>query len=148
MAVRCSTTILSLSSGSAFLLFLLNRYLPSRNARDIPHASNGHEDSMAVAILNPRRQSLFQHRITIEIPATKVKSGLDSDEILARFTQGFFGGWIFSLERWFFHLTRLSVTNLDGRYQYFAILLVEVAGEGALLLLTDRRKHQALATST
>lgn len=116
-----STTILSLGSGSAFLLFLLNRYLPSRNASNIPRASYGHENSVAVAILNPRRQNLFQHRITIEIPAAKLKHGLDNDEILARFTQGFFGGWIFSPERWFFHLTGLSVTNLDGKYPYLAI---------------------------
>lgn len=117
-ALRYYTTILTLSSGSAFLLFILNRYTPSRNARNLPRATHGHEASAAVAILNSRNQNLFQHRIAIEIPVTRLKPGLDSDEILARFTQGFFGGWIFSPERWFFHLTRLSVTNLDGKFQF------------------------------
>lgn len=117
-ALRHYTTILTLTSGSAFVVFLLNRYLPSRGARDLPRATHGHEASAAVTILNPRKQALFQHRITIEIPATRLKPGLDNDEILACFTQGFFGGWIFSPERWFFHLTRLSVTNLDGKHQF------------------------------
>lgn len=117
-ALRYYATILTLGSGSAFLLFLHNRYLPSRNARNLPQATHGHGNSDAVAILNPRKQNLFQHRITIDIPASRLKPGLDNDEILARFTQGFFGGWIFSPERWFFNLTRLSITSLDGKYQF------------------------------
>ncbi|KAG6354353.1 hypothetical protein INS49_004370 [Diaporthe citri] len=99
-ALRYYTTILTLSSGSAFLVFMLNRYLPSRNARNLTRATHGHETSAAVAILNPQKQDLFQHRITMEIPTTRLKPGLDNNEILARFTQGFFGGWIFSPERW------------------------------------------------
>lgn len=68
-----------------------------------------------MAILNPLQKDLYQHRITIEIPASQLKSSLDNDEILARFTQGFFGGWIFSPERWFFQVTGLSLTNIDGK---------------------------------
>lgn len=109
-------TIFAITSSSAFLLFLLHRYQPSWEAKDIPLPTHGHSDSAAVAILNPLQQDLYQHRITIEIPAIRLKSaGLDNDEILARFTQGFFGGWIFSPERWFFQVTGLSVTNIDGK---------------------------------
>lgn len=122
-ALRYYATILTLGSGSAFLLFLHNRYLPSRNARNLPQATHGHDNSDAVAILNPRKQNLFQHRITIDIPASRLKPGLDNDEILARFTQGFFGGWIFSPERWFFNLTRLSITSIDGKYQIPSYIL-------------------------
>lgn len=129
-SLRHSTTILTLSSGSALLLFLFQRYLPSRSARNIPRATHGHENSVAVAILNPQKQELFQHRITIDIPATQLRSGLDSDEILARFTQGFFGGWIFCPERWFFQITGLSVTNLNGELQYLAKCWNRLSGKG------------------
>lgn len=114
--LRDSTTLLSLSSGSVILLFLLNRYIPSCSARLVPRATWGHETSLAVTVLNPRRQDLFQHAITLDIPASQLKSGIDNEEVLTRFTQGFFGGWIFSPERWFFAFTGLSVTNLDGKY--------------------------------
>lgn len=126
-ALRYYTTVLTLTSGSAFVVFLINRYLPSRNAKNLPRATQGHEKSAAVVILNPRTKRLFQHRIAIDIPATRLKHGLDSDEILARFTQGFFGGWIFSPERWFFQLTRLSVTNLDGKCQFSSWISVYIA---------------------
>lgn len=139
-ALRYYATILTLSSGSAFLLFLHNRYLTSRNARNLPLATHGHDTSAAVAILNPRKQNLFQHGITIDIPASRLKPGLDNDEILARFTQGFFGGWVFSPERWFFILTRLSITSLDGRYQ----CLVAYGHD----LLTGLPKHQVSTKST
>jgi hypothetical protein len=119
--LRYPKSILAIGSGSALLFFLLGRYQASWKASDIPLATHGHENSAAVSILNPLQQDLFQHRISIEIPASQIKTGLGNDEVLARFTQGFFGGWIFSPERWFFHLTGLSLTNLDGKYR---ILLV------------------------
>lgn len=114
VGLHYSKTIFAIGSGSAFLLFLPHRYQPSWKASDLPLATHGHENSAGVAILNPLQQDLYQHRITIEIPASQIKPGLDNDEILAHFTQGFFGGWIFSPERWFFQLTGLSVTNIDG----------------------------------
>lgn len=128
-AIRYYTTVLTLSSGPAILVFLLNRYLPSRNARNLPRATHGHETSAAVTILNPQKKDLFQHRITVDIPAARLKAGLGNDEILARFTQGFFGGWIFTPERWFFHITRLSVTNLDGKYQFLVASWYRMPGK-------------------
>lgn len=144
-ALRYPRTMLTVASGSAFLLFLADRYLPSRNARNIPQAAHGHETSVAVNILNPRKQKLFQHRVTIEIPAARLKPGLGNDEILARFTRGFFGGWIFSPERWFFQLTGLSLTGLSGKYRLVAASWHKLA-EKSILLLTDHRNQPGFDT--
>lgn len=144
-ALRYPRATLTVASGSAFLLFLVDRYLPSRNARNIPQAAHGHETSVAVNILNPKRQKLFQHRITLQIPAARLKPGLENQEILARFTQGFFGGWIFSPERWFFQLTRLSITNLSGKYQLVAASWQKTGGK-SILLLTDHRNQPGFNT--
>lgn len=131
--LRCPKTILAISSGSAFLFFFLHRYQVSWQARNIPFATHGHEKSVAVSILNPLRQDLFQHRITIEIPTSRIKTGLVNDDVLARFTQGFFGGWIFSPERWLFCLTGLSLTNIDGEYRSVPAFWYWIAGEIAFV---------------
>lgn len=139
-ALRYPPVMLTAASGPALVLFLVERYLPSRNARNIPQAAPGHEASAAVNILNPQKQKLFQHRITIEIPAARLKPGLGNEEILARFTQGFFGGWIFSPERWFFQLTRLSITNLSGKYRLVAASWHKLEGKSTLLLTAHRNQ--------
>ncbi|KAG8164442.1 hypothetical protein KVR01_006360 [Diaporthe batatas] len=107
------TTLAILSSGSALLFVVLHRYQSSWKASNIPLATHGHENSVAVTKLNTLKRDLYQHRITLEISANRLKPGIENNEILARFTQGFFGGWVFSPERWFFNYTRLSLTNTD-----------------------------------
>lgn len=114
--LRYPKTTLAISTGSAFLFFVLHRYQASWKAIGLPLATQGHENSVAVAKLNPLKRDLFQHRITIEIPANRLESGIGNNEILARFTQGFFGGWVFSPERWLFNITGLSLTDTDSKY--------------------------------
>lgn len=77
-------------------------------------ATFGHETSYAMSIMNPRHQDVFQHKLSLEIPIVRLRSGIEDDEILALFTKGFFGGWVFTPERWLFKLTRLSVGNFEG----------------------------------
>lgn len=113
--IRSPATVLSIGTGSALLCFLYNRFQPSRNARDIPGATVGHESSYAMSIMNPRNQELFQHRLILKIPAAKLRAGITEKEVLALFTKGFFGGWIFTPERWLFILTGISFANFEGR---------------------------------
>jgi hypothetical protein len=135
-------TILTISSGSAFLfLTTLYRYEASWQAQNLPLATHGHTKSTAVSVLNPLQQDLYQHRITIDIPTSRIKGGLllGNDEILARFTRGFFGGWIFSPERWLFCLTGLVLTKVEGEYLPSDILMLwdPVCCQGAIRSLTD-----------
>lgn len=114
VSLQSPKTILSLGTGSALLILLYDRYRPSRNAQDLPNATVGHETSYAMSIMNPRHQRVHQHKLTLKIPAARLRRGITDSEVLALFTKGFFGGWVFTPERWLFRLTRLSLCNFEG----------------------------------
>lgn len=44
-----------------------------------------------------------------------MKKNITDDEILARFNQGFFGGPAFTIERWLFCISHLSLTNTSSK---------------------------------
>ncbi|KUI64332.1 hypothetical protein VM1G_12067 [Cytospora mali] len=108
------STILILGTGSALSMLLYDLYWPCWNARDAPTAAFGHESSYAMSIMNPQHQKVFQHKLTLKISTAHVRSGITDDEVLALFTKGFFGGWVFTPERWLLSFTRLSLGDFEG----------------------------------
>lgn len=92
-------------------LYQLTR--PSRNHQFSHRATPGHEHSLAFTLLNPRGNRTEQDRFSVCLVGPAV-AGLSDREILARFTRGFFGGWVFTPERWIFAVTGFSGLDQDG----------------------------------
>lgn len=55
--------------------------------------------SSTFKIINPRHHVVATDNVSQNLPARSLE-GLDDEKILALFTSGFFGGFVFSLERW------------------------------------------------
>lgn len=91
--------------------------IPLRNIKVLYQATRGHENSFPMSIANPKGYPVDQESYSLIIPSSKLKVAISDEEILARFTKGFFGGWSFTLERWFFCLTRLSLLKSTGLLQ-------------------------------
>lgn len=62
-------------------------------------ASEGLLTSSTFNIINPRHHVVATDNVS-EIVSAKDVSGLDDEKILALFTCGFFGGFVFAPERW------------------------------------------------
>ena len=75
--------------------------------------SKGVLASAAYSLVNPRNHVVGSDCVSQRIPAGAVK-GLNDEEILALFTSGFFGGFIFRLESWVLNL--LGARILPARY--------------------------------
>lgn len=104
--------------GGTFVIvvtFFYNLTAPSRNFDFSYSATPGHENSLAFTLLNPKRYPTEQDSFSLRIPKRDLRAGISDDEILARFARGFFGGWVFTLERWFFLLTQFSLMDHDGK---------------------------------
>lgn len=95
--------------------YFYNLTKPSRNFDFSYCATAGHDQSLAFKLLNPKAFPTEQDTFSISIPKRQLVAGISDEEILARFTRGFFGGWIFTPERWFFTLTRYSFMDHDGK---------------------------------
>ncbi|KAJ4391116.1 hypothetical protein N0V93_004731 [Gnomoniopsis smithogilvyi] len=104
----CGSTVLVLSA------FFYKLTEPSHNFDFSYSATPGHENSLAFNLLNPKRYPTEQDRFSLRIPKRDLRTGISDEEILARFTKGFFGGWVFTPERWFFLLTRFSLMDHDA----------------------------------
>ncbi|OJJ46462.1 hypothetical protein ASPZODRAFT_142276 [Penicilliopsis zonata CBS 506.65] len=55
--------------------------------------------SASFRLINPRHHQIGTDCVSQTLPASKV-AGLDDEQLLARFTAGFFCGAVFSFERW------------------------------------------------
>ncbi|KAI0177383.1 hypothetical protein BJ166DRAFT_21696 [Pestalotiopsis sp. NC0098] len=75
------------------------------------HASLGHKESFSRIFTNLKLDGPLQETYSTIIPLRKLKKNITDDEILARFNQGFFGGPAFTIERWLFCISHLSLTN-------------------------------------
>ncbi|KAK9776061.1 hypothetical protein AB5N19_12040 [Seiridium cardinale] len=96
-------------AGVFTVLFYRRRtaYFPSITGH---HATAGHENSFGLFILNPLRNPNEQESYSLAIPTSCLKKGITDEEILARFTRGFFGG-IFTPEAWFLRTIGFSKTD-------------------------------------
>ncbi|KAK6085102.1 hypothetical protein SCUP515_00920 [Seiridium cupressi] len=92
---------------TVLLYWRITAYFPSITDY---HATAGHENSFGLFILNPLRNPNEQETYSLTIPTSRLKKGITDQEILARFTSGFFGG-IFTPEAWFFRTTGFSKTD-------------------------------------
>lgn len=64
------------------------------------HAQPGHSRSFGMYVIDPAGNPTEEESYILRVPLHELKQGIDDEEILARFSKGFFAGWIFGPERW------------------------------------------------
>ncbi|RAL03581.1 uncharacterized protein BO80DRAFT_401730 [Aspergillus ibericus CBS 121593] len=82
------------------IVYLHNLTYPCRNMDFTWQATPGHSKSFSSRILNPRDGPVDEESYSLRIPTRELPAGITDEELLARFTKGAFGGWIFTPERW------------------------------------------------
>jgi hypothetical protein len=79
---------------------LLVLYLPCRSMKFTWRAEPGHARSFAMHVIDPAGNPTQEESYTLRIPLRDLKPGLNDEEILARFSKGYFAGVVFAPERW------------------------------------------------
>ncbi|KAL6239536.1 hypothetical protein BDW75DRAFT_250406 [Aspergillus navahoensis] len=74
--------------------------IPCRSMRFLWRAEPGHSRSFGMHVIDPAENPTEEESYILQIPLYKLKQGIDDEEILARFSKGFFAGWVFGPERW------------------------------------------------
>ena len=95
------TASVSITRPSASLLGLHQRtsfFSIVRSSGFTASVSKEFLESPAAALINPRHHCIATDQVSLQLPAVSF-SGLDDEAVLALFTRGFFGGWIFAIER-------------------------------------------------
>ncbi|KAI0556042.1 hypothetical protein F4679DRAFT_520822 [Xylaria curta] len=97
--------------GLTYLIY--DRLSIIRHAQCFETATAKHIKSRTVALLNPLGSPTGQDSYSIRIPVHKLRPGITNEEILARFTYGCFGGWIFTPERLLLRVFKPQITNIS-----------------------------------
>lgn len=74
-----------------------------RQSRSSIPVRSGYLNSASINFINPRHHVISTDRTTQDFPASAVE-GLSDENVLALFTRGFFGGFVFGFERIFLQL--------------------------------------------
>ncbi|KAI1157456.1 hypothetical protein F5B18DRAFT_645022 [Nemania serpens] len=117
-------TVISCTAASLTVFTISSRLLPFHRAHREHRASPGHKESFAISVVTPKQHRGLEENYSLLIPAKRFQSKVSDEEILARFTKGFFSGLAFTPERWLlitapFRLTDISAitTALTSRSQ-------------------------------
>ncbi|KAL3449398.1 hypothetical protein BJX65DRAFT_36902 [Aspergillus insuetus] len=79
---------------------LLILYLPCRSMKFTWRAEPGHARSFGMHVIDPAGNPTQEESYTLRIPVRDLRPGLNDEEILARFSKGYFAGAVFAPERW------------------------------------------------
>ncbi|KAI8623681.1 hypothetical protein F5Y19DRAFT_353073 [Xylariaceae sp. FL1651] len=104
----------SASAGIGLMYLAHNHFSVIRRAQCSLWATVEHIESHPMTLLDPSGHPTQQDSSCIRIPVRKLKADLSNEEILRRFTYGYFGGWIFTPERVLLRLFRLSITKISA----------------------------------
>ncbi|TRX92673.1 hypothetical protein FHL15_006347 [Xylaria flabelliformis] len=97
--------------GLSYLIY--DRLSIIRHAQCFETATAKHIKSRTVALINHMGHCTQQDSYSIRIPVHKLRPGITNEEILARFTYGCFGGWIFTPERLLLRVFKPQITNVS-----------------------------------
>ncbi|KAI0965087.1 hypothetical protein F4678DRAFT_453816 [Xylaria arbuscula] len=101
-------------------LAVSTRLLPFHQSRRENRASPTHNESFAISIVAPKEHSGTQENYSLLIPAKRFKDSVSDEEILARFTKGFFSGPVFTPERWLLSGAPIQLTDIEAIKKRFA----------------------------
>ncbi len=88
---RPSTWFLGLNQQHSFLDIV-------RSSKFTLPVSQGFLESSSASLINPRHHRIATDQVSLRLSASSI-TGLDDEAVLTLFTKGFFGGWVFSIER-------------------------------------------------
>ncbi|KAI1116387.1 hypothetical protein F5Y14DRAFT_406461 [Nemania sp. NC0429] len=107
-------TVISCTAASLTVFAISTRLLPFHQARREPSASPGHKESFPISIVAPGQHRGIQENYSLLIPAKRFKSNVSDEEILARFTKGFFSGLAFTPERLLLITAPFRLTDISA----------------------------------
>jgi hypothetical protein len=96
------------------LLYIYLRTSPASAAEWQLDAPDRHHKSFSQSIVNPRNFKTAQDSLTLRIPERRLPPTITDEEILARFSKGFFGGWVFWPEKMIFLISGWRVTRFTS----------------------------------
>ncbi|KAJ3577843.1 hypothetical protein NPX13_g2726 [Xylaria arbuscula] len=111
MAISRFTTIGCTAAGLA-AIYVSSQLLPFYRAHHELKASRGHVNSFSISIVAPKQHHGIQENYSFSIPVKRFKGAVSDEEILARFTRGFFSGFAFTPERWLLSLAPIQLTDI------------------------------------
>ncbi|KAI0427613.1 hypothetical protein F5Y09DRAFT_315732 [Xylaria sp. FL1042] len=106
-AIGCTATGLT-------ALAISTRLLPFHQAHHEHRASSTHNESFSMSIVAPKYHNGIRESYSLLIPAKRFKGSVSDEEILARFTKGFFSGLVFTPERWFLSTIPFRLTDTSA----------------------------------
>ncbi|KAL4747435.1 hypothetical protein BDW72DRAFT_209633 [Aspergillus terricola var. indicus] len=99
MAISWQThLLLSLLGGGLGCLAILAS--PCWSMQFLWRAQPGHSRSFGMYVIDPAGNPTEEESYILRIPLRELKQRINDEEILARFSRGFFAGWVFGPERW------------------------------------------------
>lgn len=101
-----------LSAGVGCLTILA---IPCRSMKFIWRAEQGHDSSFGMHVIDPAGNPTEEESYIIRIPLSRLQREIGDEEILARFSKGFFAGWVFGPERWIAPFVQ-GVIDHEGMY--------------------------------
>ncbi|KAI0906259.1 hypothetical protein F4824DRAFT_445705 [Ustulina deusta] len=112
-------TVIGCTATSLTALAISTWLLPFHRSYHEQRASPTHRDSVAISVVTPQQHHGIRHHgiqenYSLLIPANRFKSNVSDEEILARFTKGFFSGFAFTPERWLLTTTRPRLTDIPA----------------------------------
>lgn len=109
-----ASLVLALSIGLGLMGPSISRTLSISRAIDFSwEPTPAHATSMPMSLLNPKSCKIESNSCSMSISLDKLKPEITDEEILAKFTKGFFGGWVFAFER-YACLTLRAVFDFNG----------------------------------
>lgn len=111
-------TVVSCMAASLTAFAISTRLLPFHQAYREHRASPGHRESFAISVVAPKQHRGLQENYSLLIPARRFQSNVSDEEILARFTKGFFSGLVFTPERWLLKDVPFRITDIPGNRIY------------------------------
>ncbi|KAI1421254.1 hypothetical protein F5Y12DRAFT_38443 [Xylaria sp. FL1777] len=113
-AIGCTATGLT-------IIAISTRLLPFHQSRHDQRASPTHGESFTLSVVAPKNHRGIQENYSLSIPSRRFKSGVSDEEILARFTKGFFCGPAFTPERWLLSIVPFSLTDIPAIKRALAV---------------------------
>ncbi|KAI0812085.1 hypothetical protein GGR55DRAFT_640393 [Xylaria sp. FL0064] len=114
-------TVIGFTATSLTGLAISTRLLPFHQPHHEHRASPTHNDSFSMSIVAPKKHNGIRESYSLLIPAKRFKGSVSDEEILARFTQGFFSGLAFTPERWFLSTVPFRLTDMSAIKKSLAI---------------------------
>lgn len=104
-----------------------------------PGVSQEFLESHTAKLVNPQQRLIRNDTVSLSFPASTFR-GFSDENLLALFTKGFFGGWVFYLESLALRagVWRLSPVTFTGRFKAFQMIISDTHRIQVLMTASSR----------